>query len=398
MSRFSLIRPLDQPPGTRRLLQDLKDALNDDRFSTFKLIVAYAKSGPLLRLQEHLDSWRAAGNKAHAIFGIDQQGTSREALELSLVLFDSVHVTQAQGITFHPKIYLFTGDQVARAFIGSNNLTVGGTEKNFEAAIDVELDLPTDAHDLATLETAWTELLPATCSATRPLSRALLQELLANGVVVAERAMRPNAGQDAKLGRGRTAAPIGFDILPESPLPKKPLSTTAAPAPEGAGSATVGSPRATVRGFAIQVKPHHNGEIFLSRTAASQNPAFFGWPFTGKTTPKKPTNPSYPQLYPDPIVNIAVFGSAPTPLLTLNSYALNTVYYETKSEIRITASPLVNVVPDYSVMIMERSATPGTTYEITIHTPDSPEYPGWVAACNQTMPSGGKTPRKYGWF
>ena len=97
-------------------------------------------------------------------------------------------------------------------------------------------------------------------------------------------------------------------------------------------------------------------------------------------------------------MDIVVFGRSPVPVLTRSSYALNTVYYERKSEIRITASPLVDVVPDYSVMVMERSSTPGTTYDITIHRPDSPEYPAWVAACNQTMPGGGKRPRKYGWF
>lgn len=397
MPRLSIIRPLDQPPGTRRLLHDLKNALGDDRLSRFMLIVAYAKSGPLHRLREHLEAWKNAGKTAEAILGIDQRGTSREALELALKLFDSVYVTHASGITFHPKIYLFTGDHFARAFVGSNNLTVGGTEKNFESAIDIKLDLPGDASDLANLQDAWTALLPPTCAATRLLTPNLLRDLLADQVVVSERAMHANAGEDTRLGRKRHAPPPGFLILPESPIPKKrfpsrpaALTTTAPVVP----SASV----ANVRGFAIQIKPHHNGEIFLSRTAASQNPAFFGWPFTGRTTPKKATNPSYPQLDPDPIVNITVFGNAPNPVLKLNSYALNTVYYATKSEIRITASPLVGVVPDYSVMLMEPSTAPDTTYEITIHTPDSPEYAGWVAACNQTMPGGGRQPRKFGWF
>jgi hypothetical protein len=151
-------------------------------------------------------------------------------------------------------------------------------------------------------------------------------------------------------------------------------------------------------GFAIQIKPHHNGEIFLSVSAALQNPAFFRWPFTGATTPKKPGNPSYPQLDPDPVVNIVVYGAPTTPLLTLSMYHLNTVYYEAKSEIRITAAPLVAVVPEYSVMIMQTSNTPGIDYDITIHTPASPDYNAWVTACNQTMPSGGSTPRRYGWF
>ena len=33
MPRFSLLRPLDQPTGGRRLLHDLQAALDDDRFT-----------------------------------------------------------------------------------------------------------------------------------------------------------------------------------------------------------------------------------------------------------------------------------------------------------------------------------------------------------------------------
>ena len=397
MVKFTLIRPIDQPPGTRRLLQDLKEALKDDRFIDFRVIVAYAMSGPLLRLQDLLEAWHAAGKSSTAILGLDQQGTSKEALELALSLFDHVYVTREQGITFHPKIYLFRGEDCAQAFVGSNNLTVGGTEKNFEAAIHLELDLPADAAGLAILESAWTDLLPATCPATTQLNTQVLNQLVADNVVMEEKAMRASAVDRARVGRGQRGSRSGLVVKPESPLPRKVLSKTPKPVITNTGAAAAVS-AATVRGFAIQIKPHHNGEIFLSVTAALQNPTFFNWPFSGMTTPKKPGNPSYPQLEPDPVVNITVFGEAHAPVLTLSSYALNTVYYATKSEIRITASPLVKVVPEYSVMIMEQSNIASISYEINIHRPDSSEYAAWVAACNQTMPGGGSEPRKYGWF
>jgi len=177
----------------------------------------------------------------------------------------------------------------------------------------------------------------------------------------------------------------GVPVLPESPLP---LVRRASP----------DAPPHPARRFAIQIKPHHNGEIFLSVTAAMQNPAFFDWPFTGSTTPKKPGNPSYPQRVPDPVANIAVYGTGLFPTLTLNHYPLNTVYYEKKREIRITAAPLVPIVPEYSVMIMELSSITGVDYEITIHRPDSPDHGIWLARCNQRMPGGGRTPRRFGWF
>ena len=225
MSRFSLIRPIDQPLGVHRLLDDLKAALRDDRFADFRLIVAYARSGPLYRLQELLEEWRRKGKTSAAIPGIDQQGTSKDALELALRHFDRVHATREAGITFHPKMYLFTGRRCARAFIGSNNLTVGGTEKNFETAVRLALDLPEDTAELRCLERSWSDLLPASCPATTLLDHAVLERLAADKVVIAERAVRAGAGDGdfASVGPGfRSRLPV----KPESPLPAKVLVKT----------------------------------------------------------------------------------------------------------------------------------------------------------------------------
>ena len=85
-------------------------------------------------------------------------------------------------------------------------------------------------------------------------------------------------------------------------------------------------------------------------------------------------------------------------LTTLSNYALNTVYYEAKSKMRITASPLVAVVPEGSIMIFEKGQIAQTDYEITVHRPDSPDYAPWLATCDQQMPGDGKEPRRFGWF
>lgn len=400
MARISLIRPLDQPLGTRRLLADLKASLDDARYNEFHVIVAYAKTGPLYRLADRLTRWRGSGKRAEAIFGIDQQGTSYEALEFALRSLDAVYVTTEASITFHPKIYTFGGPSDFRAFVGSNNLTVGGTETNFESAVDLELDPAVDSATIAELANTWADLLPTNCQATRQLDAALLDELLADGDIVHESTMRLGGGSSLGSGGGtRRGRRSGLSLVPPSSLPTAFAAARAVASPTG--RTVPGAPSTTsavARGLAIQVKPHHNGEIFLSVVAVRQHPTFFGWPFTGHTTPKKATNPSYPQRNPDPVVDIAVYGAGTGPILTLSSYNLNTIYYSTKSEIRITASPLVGVVPDCSVMIIETSGTSGVDYDITIHTPASPDYARWLAACDQQMPGGGATPRRFGWF
>lgn len=319
--------------------------------------------------------------------------------------FDAVYVTREYGITFHPKIYMFSGSARADAFIGSNNLTVGGTEKNFESAVHLQLSLPAESASLDDLNRIWGELLPAACPATILLTPSLLAKLQADDVVADEATLRSRGGGSdaARLGRGHSGPRSGLKVRPESPLPRnalgstKPAKAATTPATAAPSPAPAAQP-GMVRGLAIQIKPHHNGEIFLSVRAALQSPGFFYWPFTGATVPKKAGNPSYPQLTPDPVVNIVVYGVAPAPVLILPKYDLNTVYYSKKSEIRVTASPLVSVVPEYSIMIIEPSDERGTTWEITVHRPDSPDYASWLGVCNQAMPGGGAQPRRFGWF
>lgn len=399
MVNFTIIRPIDQPTGRRRLLGELKAALEDERYNTFYVVVAYAKSGPLLRLQSLIEKRRGEGLNIHAIFGLDQQGTTAQALDFALNHFNSVYVTREPNLTFHPKMYAFVGPEAAKLFIGSNNLTVGGTETNFEAGVEIDIALPADAASLQPFLDCWVELLPAACPATSVLNNALLASLILDGTVPDETIVQQNkAAAQAKKGLAPKPPKSGLAIKPPSALPRK--QAVAAPA-GGAAGAAAGAPVITpygAQGLAIQIKPHHNGEIFLSVTAALQNPAFFRWPFSGLTVPKKAGNPAYPQLTPDPIVAITVYGAGLSPQLILPNYALNTVYYAKKSEIRITAAPLVEIVPDYSIMIMRGSSTPGLDYDIAIHRPDSPDFASWLAACNQTMPGGGQQPRKFGWF
>lgn len=402
MPVFEILKPLDAATGKRRLLDELKNDLDGDDYTEFRLVVAYAKAGPIQRLKSRLQGWRSKGRTIRAIFGIDQQGTSREALELALALCDEVYITQERGITFHPKAYVFTGATKARLYLGSNNLTVGGTETNFEAAVLIEASLPADNAVLGEVEELWNQLLPAQCVATRRLDQALLNHLVAAGDVVDEKTMRNNLNKATKAKKTSTPK-AGLKLKPPSSLPAVAKTAPAAQQPAAGGAPAAGPANAAIPstqavGLAIQIKPHHNGEIFLSKLAVNQNPAFFDFPFNAMTTPKKAGGTPYPQRLPDPIVNIQVYGAGGALLLNEPGYALNTVFYASKKEIRVTASPLVQVVPEYSVLVMTPGDTTGIDYEMTIYTPDSPDYASWVAACNQQMPGGGKTPRKFGWF
>jgi menaquinone-dependent protoporphyrinogen IX oxidase len=61
-------------------------------------------------------TWKQNGKSIRAIFGIDLLGTSKQALEFALNNFDQVLITHSTSYaTFHPKFYLFYGDQHAIA-------------------------------------------------------------------------------------------------------------------------------------------------------------------------------------------------------------------------------------------------------------------------------------------
>ncbi|MCL2069638.1 MAG: phospholipase D family protein [Treponema sp.] len=396
MAKISFIRPLDQPLGTRRLLSDLISLLQSEEYNELFIIVAYAKTGPLYRLYPYLKEWKEKGKSANIILGIDQQGTSYEALEFALGIFDNVYITRERSITFHPKIYTFLSKKKVRTFIGSNNLTIGGTERNFETLVDLDLNVENDMNAITEIKSFWEMLLPSSCPITEKLDTILLNKLFEENIIIDEKSLQ----NKRKLINEKTRKSNFFgrlQIKPGSNLPKN-INEAINKNRIKIKPITITQKNAIISGLVIQIKPHHNGEIFLSFVAVKQHPDFFRWPFTGRTIPKKMGNPSYPQLIPDPVVNISVYGNLDTPLLVLNNYHLNTIFYEAKKEIRITASPLVNIVPEYSIMIMENGREQGIDYEITIFTQDNENYDSWLEKCNQQMPSGGKQPRKFGWF
>jgi HKD family nuclease len=413
MPTFSIIAPLDQPLGKRRLLDDLKRLLSDDNFTEFGMSVAFAKVGPLYRLQESLVKWRSSGRTATAIFGIDHRGTSKQALEFALEHLDQAYYTQYKGHSFHPKIYWFKGKKKAVAFIGSNNMTMGGMELNFEAAVELGFKLPEEAAEFDEAHLTFTGLLPAECIATRPLTKEALIKLDAEGLLLDETKKAAKSG-GLSGGSFKVAHPPGegerLPVKPASSLPpgllkkskpkKEELAKKADLLKAQAEKIDVMKPLVPVGGLAIQINPHANGEIFLSTLAVKQNPAFFGMPFTGQTKPKSTTkNPGYPQRDPDPICDITVYGKKNKVVHHLSAYALNTVLYTRNSEIRVTASPLVPHVPDGSILVMMPSDLDGIDYGMDVYRPDSPDYQDWLTVCDQTMPSGGKAnPRRFGWF
>ena len=410
VARISILKPTDQPLNQKRLLNELKQCLGRNDLNNFKFVVAYAKSGPLKRLESDIQNWLHKGKSIEAVFGIDQRNTSQEALEFALDNFTQSYIAHVKGRfdpTFHPKLYLFSGRDKAMAFIGSNNLTVGGTEINFETGVKFDLELPADQDIFNEVQQCWIDAQ----NISLLLTRTLLNQLVASGSVRPESQMqRRTTGISRPGSTSTTSIPTfsQFNVIPPSSIPRSssvtqsttgPTRQRTLPTKKRSRSSSTSTDFSSATTFVIQIKPERNGEIRLSYVAVKQNPDFFGWPFTGWTVPTYPTNPPYPQRLPDPIVNISVFDNSGSIVIWHENFGLNTVDYERRSEIRITVPPdVIDHTPDRSILLM---SIPEDTldYQLDIYPPKSPQYHDLLAACNQTMPSGGRPdPRRFGWI
>jgi hypothetical protein len=368
----------------------------------FVFVSAFTSLTTVLRLKPLMAEIKAAAGIMRLVLGVDLHGTSKEVLQEVASWDISVIVVKNRmiGVTFHPKVCLMRWHDTAEIIVGSNNLTEGGFYRNYEAFSRTQYLLPPDQ---AALEKAQFEL-KRFLEPSGPVASLLTPEYLASLLALPEIPSEETSrrAKTERLLKHPPSAVFGFEPIPQAPKAPKGatvfVQTTPAPVtvePVPPKSKSKKSVPAKTDTFAIQVKVQPNGEIYLSVIAAKQNPEFFNWPFNGHTTPKKAGNPPYPQLVPDPVVDIVVFGVAEVPVLTLSGYALNTIYYERNHEIRITASPLIGVTTVNSIMVMRRAEAPDRDYEIIIHRPDSPDYPHWLDACDQTMPGGA---RRFGWL
>ena len=407
MAKVQILNPNDQPTGKWRLINELRACLVSDDYDSLLMAVAFAKTGPLLRLNAEIEQWLAKGKKIGSIFGVNHRNTSIQALQFALKNFTAARVLfHSDDFTYHPKMYLFIGRQKCKFFIGSHNLTVGGTETNWESGTELSLNLPEDKDMFVEAMTAWESLLAFSAQ----LTPQLIQEYQLFGKLSdeTEPRRRPAAiqppGESATPPRGEPPR-LKLKIKPPSPLPKGLFTTKRAKevvaTPKVATNQKRTQSKVATEALVIQIVPHHNGEVFLSKIAVDQNPDFFGYPFTGRTTPKKPSNPSYPQRDPDPIVDLKIYGDGATPVVHLPRLALNTVYYEIKSEIRITVPPeVVRNTPALSILVMRQAPDDSDfDYEMEVFPPTNPQFTDYLAVCNQTMPSGGSAnPRRMGWL
>ncbi|MEJ7829711.1 MAG: phospholipase D family protein, partial [Segetibacter sp.] len=170
--------------------------LNQTNFHSFTAISAFASEAGIFGLSGHILSAKQnfqAPKRITLVVGIDQQGTSMEALEeINNLDVESYIFYQSEAPIFHPKIYLFEGDQDTKLIVGSSNLTGTGLFMNVESSLLLEFS-NNDSEGtilLNELKTYYQTLFNLTDPNLFRISDSVIADFAADGIVPDESTRR----------------------------------------------------------------------------------------------------------------------------------------------------------------------------------------------------------------
>lgn len=119
----------------------LIECFSDQSFHSFYGLSAFASKSGIKGLAKHLLASKRHLDKIVIVVGIDQKGTSKEALEeLYKLDIEAFVFYQPSSPIYHPKLYLFEGVDTSVLIVGSSNLTTPGLFLNIESSLQFRLD------------------------------------------------------------------------------------------------------------------------------------------------------------------------------------------------------------------------------------------------------------------
>lgn len=206
--------------------KELIDLFKSHRYNSFTCLVAFASQGGVSALSNEIQEAKKRGCQLKVILGVDQKGTSKEALEevLSWGVDAKIYHTKEFNI-FHPKVYLFENEDIFSLIVGSNNLTVPGLVQNVECSLMIK-DIKSNPV-LAKFYEYWKGILDGTEVNLFPLSQELIDKLYEDKVITLEsqRSERYDMGTDeetsASIPKKIEFGKAGIQKLPEGFTPKR---------------------------------------------------------------------------------------------------------------------------------------------------------------------------------
>lgn len=206
--------------------KELIEQFNSKRYDTFTCLVAFASYGGISAITPYITQEKQRGVTIKVILGVDQKGTSKEALEevLSWNVDSKIFHTQSVNI-FHPKIYLFENTDIFTLIVGSNNLTTMGLVKNIECSLLIK-DTKGDHSVHNDFYAYWKSILDGTEVNLYPITQELIDNLFSDGIITTEyeRAERYDNGRDSNSDNRKKSFTFNVSQLQKNPdgfLPKR---------------------------------------------------------------------------------------------------------------------------------------------------------------------------------
>lgn len=196
----------------------------DKTFHTFTGISAFASQAGIKGLSKQIKAAKKHLNIITIVTGVDQKGTSKEALEELLNLNIDAYVFYQPSITiFHPKVYLFEGANKSELIIGSSNLTSQGLFTNVEVSLLVSIDnsLEADRKIVAQLKDYFKGIFDFTDPNLKKLNKKIITDLVKAKVVPTE-AERKAAHDKAEKAERKETENIISKIFPKRAIAKMP--------------------------------------------------------------------------------------------------------------------------------------------------------------------------------
>lgn len=177
-------------------------------YDNFTCLVAFASYGGVSALTKYIEEGKANGMNIKVVLGIDQKGTSKEALEEVLAWNVDARIfhTSSRNI-FHPKVYLFENRDIFTLIVGSNNLTIPGLVQNIECSLLIKDTIdPSSVHK--DFYRYWKGILDGTETHLYPVTQKLIDDLFAKKYILSERerAERYDDGSDIIKSKNSTTS------------------------------------------------------------------------------------------------------------------------------------------------------------------------------------------------
>lgn len=165
-----------------------------DKFFGF---VAFAATSGIGKILKSIDKAKATYSQLIFFVGVDNKGTSKEALEMLLNknIDTYIYHRPEDFITYHPKLFLFEGAKYSRVIIGSSNMTRSGFLTNIEASIQLDFQPSTDKQGnklLTEIKDYFKEILNLDSKHLIKLDKELIEKYQSNGLLYSQFASKEN--------------------------------------------------------------------------------------------------------------------------------------------------------------------------------------------------------------